>query len=375
MNSDSMKLMNTPRTLELVITNECNQRCKYCSHFSTTGSSENDLDTGEWLRFLEELSSCAVMDVSIGGGEPFMRDDIEEIINGIASRRMRFSILSNGTVITNREARFVASTGRCNCVQVSIDGSHKEAHDVFRGAGTFEKAVSGARSLQRYGVPMSVRSTIHRHNYKDLANTAKFMFEDLGLNSFSTNSVAYLGLCRENSDQLQLSVDEYSETMEILDVLNERYKGRITAVAGPLATLYMWRIMETARKSGSPPFTDGGYLRACNGVFSKLAVRADGVFVPCVQLADVELGRINEDSIEDVWQSSEKLLKLRERRSIPLDSFEFCRGCDYLPYCCGNCPGIAYTRFGEFNHPSPDSCLRLFLESGGRLPSSKGNAS
>jgi MoaA/NifB/PqqE/SkfB family radical SAM enzyme len=68
------------------------------------------MDTEEWLLFFEELSDCAVLDVSIGGGEPFIRDDIEEIIRGITANRMRYSILSNGTAISNKEAKFIAST-------------------------------------------------------------------------------------------------------------------------------------------------------------------------------------------------------------------------------------------------------------------------
>jgi radical SAM protein with 4Fe4S-binding SPASM domain len=80
------------------------------------------------------------------------------------------------------------------------------------------------------------------------------------------------------------------------------------------------------------------------------------------------LGRINKDDLKDVWQNNSELKKIRERVSISLNDFEFCQGCDYIKYCTGSCPALAYTILGEENHPSPDSCLRLFLEAGGRLP-------
>jgi SynChlorMet cassette radical SAM/SPASM protein ScmE len=102
---------------------------------------------------------------------------------------------------------------------------------------------------------------------------------------------------------------------------------------------------------------------------TKLAVRADGVILPCIQLSHIPLGQINKDNLKDVWQNSRELKKIRERSSIPLNDFEFCQGCDYIKYCTGSCPALAYTILGEENHPSPDSCLRLFLEAGGRLPS------
>ena len=39
-----------------------------------------------------------------------------------------------------------------------------------------------------------------------------------------------------------------------------------------------------------------------------------------------------------------------------------------MNYSTGNCPGLSYTLVGEVNHPSPDACLRKFLDEGGRLP-------
>jgi SynChlorMet cassette radical SAM/SPASM protein ScmE len=99
-----------------------------------------------------------------------------------------------------------------------------------------------------------------------------------------------------------------------------------------------------------------------------LAVRADGVMVPCSQMSHIELGRINTDDLQEVWQEDSELKSLRERHKISLNEFEFCQGCAYINYCTGNCPALAYTILGKENHPSPDACLKRFLEAGGRLP-------
>ena len=101
---------------------------------------------------------------------------------------------------------------------------------------------------------------------------------------------------------------------------------------------------------------------------SQIAVRADGVMTPCIQMSHLELGRINMDNLQEVWQKHPELKRLRERHKISLSRFEFCEGCDYIKYCTGNCPATAYTILGTENHPSPDACLKRFLEAGGRLP-------
>ncbi len=228
--------------------------------------------------------------------------------------------------------------------------------------------MQGIKSLQKYRVPISVRVTIHRKNVRDLEGVARFLLEDIGLPSFSTNAASYMRLCPQHAEQVQLTADERSLAMETLLQLNKKYNGRISASAGPLAEGRNWLEMEKARRKGNETIPGWGYLSGCNGTMSQMAIRADGVMVPCSQMSHMELGRINRDDLQEVWQEHPELRRLRERHHIPLSGFEFCQGCDYTDYCTGNCPALAYTILGVENHPSPDACLKRFLEAGGRLP-------
>jgi SynChlorMet cassette radical SAM/SPASM protein ScmE len=363
-----MNVMRTPKSVDIEITSRCNLRCKYCSHFTSAGDVNHDLPKEEWLRFFEELNRCSVMNVCLSGGEPFYRKDLKELIEGIVHNRMRFNILSNGTLITDDIVSFLASTRRCDSVQVSIDGSVPITHDAFRGDGTFLKAIEGIKFLRKHHVPVTVRVTIHRQNVRDLESVAKLLLEDIGLPGFSTNSASHMGLCRKNAEQVELTTEERILAMETLLKLTKKYNGRISAQAGPLAEARNWVEMEQARREGKDRLPGRGYLTACGGTMNKIAVRADGVTVPCCQIPHIELGRINKDDLKDVWQNHPELNRLRDRRNIPLGDFGFCNGCDYINYCTGSCPALAYTIFGKENNPSPDACLRRFLEEGGRLP-------
>ncbi|MBN2199963.1 MAG: SynChlorMet cassette radical SAM/SPASM protein ScmE [Candidatus Aminicenantes bacterium] len=360
--------MRTPQSVDIDITDRCNLRCKYCYFYTSPADVKTDLPLEEWLRFFEELNRCAVTEVTLAGGEPFIREDLKEILEGVIRNRMRFSILSNGTLITEDMARFLGSTPRCNYVQVSLDGSEPETHDSCRGKGTFEKAVAGLRLLQKHKVNVAVRVTIHRYNVRDLEATARFLLEDLGLSGFGTNSAGHMGLCQKNMEQVELTTAERELAMKTLLALNKKYGGRISASAGPLAEGRMWSRMERARRQGAAAFPEGGRLTGCGCPFSKISVRTDGVIVPCNMLSHIELGRINRDRLDDVWRNHSELWKMRDRRSIPLSRFEFCRGCPYLDYCTGNCPALAYSLLGVVDHPSPDGCLRKFLDEGGHLP-------
>jgi SynChlorMet cassette radical SAM/SPASM protein ScmE len=361
------QVMRTPRSVDLEITSRCNLRCKYCYFFDNPEVTYKDLPAEEWLQFIDELGNGNVMDVCLAGGEPFIREDLPQLIESIVKNHMRFSILSNGTLIDEVIAQFIAKTKRCDFVQVSIDGSSADVHETGRGKGSFEKAVRGIKILQKHNITVAVRVTIHRHNIHDLENTSRFLLEELGLPGFSTNSAGYFGSCQKNAEDLLLRIEDRQTAMESLLQLEQKYNGRITAQAGPLAEAHFWTRMEKARKEAAPQFDNGGNLTGCGCPTNKIAVRADGVIVPCFFLNHMELGRINQDTFEGVWQKSHELQNLRKRHHIPLKSFEECAGCEYIPYCTGNCPGLAFSLTGTVNQPSPDACLQRFLAEGGRI--------
>jgi len=360
-------VMRTPRTLDIEITARCNLRCRYCYFFNNTAVEYRDLPTDAWLTFFDELGSLGVMTVTLAGGEPFIREDLSTLLEGLVRNRMRFSLLSNGGLIDDAIASFIARTGRCGLVQISIDGSCAAVHDTCRGHGAFEGAIRGIRTLQHHGVPVGVRVTIHRRNVHDLNNITHLLLDELGLPSYSVNAAGYLGTCRMNADDVLLTLAERQYAMATLSRLSAQYEGRITATAGPLADVHMWRRMEEARADGAPAFSNGGRLTGCGCPNKKIAVRADGAIIPCTMLAHCALGHINQDSLATVWQQSAVMHQLRRRPSIPLSQFAECAACAYQPYCTGNCPGLAYTITGQIDHPSPDACLRRFIEEGGTI--------
>jgi SynChlorMet cassette radical SAM/SPASM protein ScmE len=360
--------MSTPRKVDLEITSACNLRCKYCNHFSSPGDVQSDLPADQWLEFFEELKRCAVMKITLQGGEPFIRDDIGAIIDGIVQSNMRYYFLSNGSLITEEMAEYMQSTGRCDGVQLSVDGSKASVHDSCRGDGAFNETMAALQTLKTHNVPVGIRVTLHKKNVHDMENIARLLLEDLGLPTFSINSVSYMGLCRQNSSSLQLDTADRTAIMQVLLDLYHKYNGRISSTSGPLSDAQMWSAMERARKERADALPNRGYLTACGCVMNAIGVRADGVIVPCLLMGHIELGRINKDDLQEVWLHSAEMNRLRERRAIPLTEFEFCKGCDYINYCTGNCPAASYNILKTDEHPSPDSCLRRFLEDGGKLP-------
>lgn len=356
-----IKVMATPRTVDLELTSRCNLRCRYCYYMRNDGVSYDDMPTDHWLALLEELGQAKVMEVCLSGGEALLRPDIFELIEAVVRHRMRFQLLTNGGPVTVEVARRLKATGRCNVVQVSLDGSRAEVHETLRGRGSFAPALNAIKILRAEGLPTTVRATIHADNIEDLPALADLLLNQIGLPSFSTNAISSLGSRAKYGDDLFLSPAMRLRAMHVLADLDARFPGRIQASAGPLGEWKMFHQMEAARRKGGT-LPGRGCLTGCGCIYNKLAVRADGAFIPCVTLPQMVLGYVGRDSVAHVWQNAPQLHALRKRIHIPLSEFDRCRVCDYNRLCTGNCPGTAASAGGGPNQPAEEGCLALFQQ-------------
>jgi len=354
-------VMRTPRSLDLEITSRCNASCQYCYYLDNPGVDYHDLPTSRWLELFAELERCQVMDVTLQGGEPLLRDDFLALVDGLVAHRMRFALLTNGSLLTDAIAAHLKGTGRCDTVQVSLDGSCEAVHESLRGPGTFAPALAAIQTLQAHGLPVTVRATVHPGNLDDLPALATLLLETLALPAFSTNAACALGSNDKYAAGTLLTPAQRLQAMHTLATLADRYPGRIQANAGPLADWQMFHAMEAARQAGRP-IAGRGRLVGCGCIFTKLAVRADGAYVPCVMLPQTVLGRVGADPLETVWQQAAELNRMRHRVTIPLEDFAECQACGWRPSCTGNCPGTAFVGTGEINRPCPESCLKRFVD-------------
>ncbi|MGD8389069.1 MAG: SynChlorMet cassette radical SAM/SPASM protein ScmE [Desulfobacteraceae bacterium] len=361
-------VQDAPKSVDISLTGKCNLHCAYCFYHDEM-SSRPDLPKEVWLTFFEELGRLAVRDTTLSGGEIFVRPDLWELIDGLIDNRLRYSINTNGTLISEKilaEFEKGKRRARLGSIQVSIDGSCSEVHDKSRGKGSFEKALKGLRLVKEAGFPVTVRVTVNRHNVDDLENVARLLLEDINIASLGTNDAMPMGAGCSNQATITLTPQQQLQAMKTLAELSARYNGRITATAGPLAKWRMYREMEHARATGEKTTRWAmGCLSACGGIFHKLGVHHDGVIVPCDMLAKLEMGNINKQSISHIWTNHPFLKDLKSRRGIPMEEVPGCEDCEWAPFCNGGCPGLAYEMTGSVNLANPHDCFRKFLKNNG----------
>ncbi len=355
-----MKIISTPRHVDLAITGKCNLACQYC-FYADEMVARNDLSTATWLSLFEELAQLGVMTVCLTGGEVFTRPDLFQLIDGVIANRMRYEMLSNGTLITEKTlARFEQGKRRqrLNSIQLSLDGASAEIHDRSR-PNSFQRVLRALKLLHQADYPVSVRVTINRFNVNDLNNIAHLLLEEIGLADFSTNEAYDCGETDRNAKNAILTPEQREHAMQSLMQLVEKYPGRIQAQAGPLVLATEMHSIEAMMLAGQSSRQGGGTLSSCGCAFSKLAVLHDGTIVPCHVLSTLRLGKIGVDRLQDIWFNHPILEDLRRRQQIPITSLPTCRDCPYSGFCHGGCPGGALYAYGTINARNPMNCMRV----------------
>jgi SynChlorMet cassette radical SAM/SPASM protein ScmE len=352
-----------PASVDIALTGRCNLKCKHC-FYADEMVARGDLPTETWLAFFEELRDAGVMRVTLTGGEIFTRRDIWELVDGVVKNKMRFCILTNATLITDQVAERLAQfRRRIDYIQVSVDGSKPETHDVLRGKGTFDRTMRGIAALKRNELPWTVRVTVSKLNLHDLKAILYKLHDDLGLNQLGVNEAYPMGAGHCNHNALEMTREERRESFRIMQEFEREHPGVARgSSAGPLIMAELIEKVNLARETRefSAPYRTG-CLTGCNVMWQNLAVLHDGTYVPCHQLPHMALGKIGQDALRDVWLNAPEMAMLRQRHSMSLETDPRCAGCRYQQYCTGGCPGVAYSLTGEVNRANPRECYRAYV--------------
>jgi len=151
--------LTSPLFVKWYITSKCNLRCTHCylTDYTVTPPLE------KILPIVDHLANSGVKRISLLGGEPLVRDDLEIIVERIGSKGMLPYIATNGTLVNPARARSLVSAGAKH-FQVSLEGSGHLLNDEVRGEGAYEAALNGVRSLVQEGASVTLAVTLTKHN-------------------------------------------------------------------------------------------------------------------------------------------------------------------------------------------------------------------
>jgi len=150
-------LPRVPLLGTLDLTYRCANDCRHCWLRIPPDAKEAaaELSAAEIRRVVDEARAMGCREWAVSGGEPMLRPDFPEIFEHIAASSVRYTLNTNGTLITPRIARLLSRKGT---VLVALYGATAAVHDaVTRRPGSFEALARGVAYLKEAGAPFTVQ--------------------------------------------------------------------------------------------------------------------------------------------------------------------------------------------------------------------------
>jgi radical SAM protein with 4Fe4S-binding SPASM domain len=342
--------LQTPYNVTWEVTGTCNLRCAHCM-VDAGGQGPAELDTAQALRLIDDLAEARVLQVTLCGGEPFLRKDIVTLLERLAGTNMWIGIATNGYRVPRHVLKALERLP-VFYAQVSIDGIGPQ-HDAFRGRkGAFGAVCASIKRLQEAGIDVCVNASITRHNIADFEKIIDLAVE-LGCVEVRPAPVLPVGRGGDGGAHGLGPAD----LLRYLRVTREKiaeYAGVIHISAEGCDTFF----------SGRPQSLAADGPMGCAAGHSTLNIGPDGTAYPCPFLRDFPLGNLTTESLETIWRSP-VMQALRGMTKARMGAP--CRDCAYAPAACaGGCRVYAYRDSGDVTGVDTSCLLPLLRTREGR---------
>lgn len=311
-----------PFKVTFALTYRCNFLCKYCNIWMRP--KKNELTFDKIKSILDSLINLRWLHLT--GGELFLREDIEEILNFLIEKR-KLAILTfptngfytekifNIVKYLSRKLRGIRLLITC-----SIDGTEK-LHDRLKGVeGAYEKCIKTFMKLRTINkINTFLGFTVSRDNYLDLPflltdlteRIPSFSFNELHFNFAERSSFYYTNTSMNPSEELI-----NNEIYAFIEKMRRKYRERKIRLKNFLENNY-FKLMELYLKNKISP-------TRCTALNGSCFIDPYGELYPCINY-EVEIGNLDSANynFDLFWE-----LSLEKRRKIRnLINDKKCPGC------------------------------------------------
>jgi MoaA/NifB/PqqE/SkfB family radical SAM enzyme len=146
----------------LYLTDRCNSRCITCDYWQY---GQTNLPVAQARRLAPELRALGTQVVLLSGGEPLVHPQWSEVAETLRGAGLRLWLLTAGLSL----ARHASQVSRlCERVTISLDGATPETYRAIRGVDGFAAVCRGVREMVARDLPVTLRCTVQRGNYREL---------------------------------------------------------------------------------------------------------------------------------------------------------------------------------------------------------------
>ena len=305
--ASARKAPGAPMWLLAELTYKCPLHCVFCSNPTDSADHMAELPTEDWKRVFREARAMGAVQLGFSGGEPLLRDDLEELVAEARQLGFYTNLITSGIGLTDKRAAALKQAG-LDHIQLSFQDSTKELNDFLSSTRTFELKSKVAAIIKGQGYPMVLNCVMHRYNLPHVGRIID-MAERMGADFLELANTQYYGWAWLNRTALMPTPQELADAEAIVDSHRQRLAGRMKI---------LWVSPDYVDAKPKPCMAGWG------AVF--LVVAPDGVALPCHSarmLPGLDFPNVREHSVPYIWRDS--------------DAFNRYRGTDWMSDTCLSC--------------------------------------
>lgn len=338
------KLLGYRRSAYVVweITLKCNLSCQHCG--SRAGEARDDeLKTDEALDLIRQLAEVGITEVTLIGGEAFLRPDWLTLARAIADAGMIPTMVTGGFGVNKFTAKKMKEAGIAQ-VSVSIDGMEK-THDYLRGKpGSWKQCFETLSNFRAVDIPFAFNTQINRLSAPDLPQLYEAA-RDAGVNGWQYSLTVPMGNAADRPNIL-IQPCELLELFPVLARITNRANqeglrvlpGNDIGFFGPYEAILRHE-----------QFRLGAYWQGCQAGVGGLGIEADGKIKGCPSLPTDSYvgGNIRDMKLVDILQTKELTFNInvggtaRAKKEL----WGFCKTCEHAELCRAGCAWTSHVFF------------------------------
>lgn len=268
----------------VIVTYRCNARCNMCNRFKEPSRPDEEISI-ETIRKLPQMYFT-----NITGGEPFIREDLKEIVREIYKKSDRIVISTNG-FFTERIVDLCREFPQIG-IRISIEGLEKNNNEIRGLEDGYNRGYTTLKKLREMGMEdVGFGMTVQDKNAQDLLPLYRIS-DEMGM-EFATASL-------HNSFYFV----ESNNIIHDRPMVAENIEGLINAM---LHSKSPKKWMRAYFNHGLINYIYGQKrLLPCNMSFDTFFIDPYGYVMPCNGTKEREImGNLNEQTWDEIWKSEQ----------------------------------------------------------------------